>query len=114
MLVADLINNFAQKKTEHDEDYPVSHDDSEIHAERNGNLERHEASKIEDRAQCRRCLEILETRRNLWRQWSYFAGITDKRKKQAEQRISKRFIMYVPGVHKVASKNTQKACRCRN
>ena len=39
---------------------------------------------------------------------SMLQGITEEIKKQAEQRINSRFIMYVPGVHNVALKNTQK------
>ena len=49
ILIADVINYCAQKKTETVEYCLVSHHDSEIHAAENGNLERHEASKIEDR-----------------------------------------------------------------
>ena len=44
-MVADLINNHAQEKTEHVEYYLVSHNESENHAEGNGNLERREVSK---------------------------------------------------------------------
>ena len=50
VLIADLINNFAQK-TGNVEYCLVSHDDSEIHAKQHGNLERHEVSKIENRVQ---------------------------------------------------------------
>ena len=37
-----------ERQVEH---HHMSHQDSEIHAEQKGNLERHEASKIEDRVQ---------------------------------------------------------------
>ena len=55
MLIADLIKNFAQQKRGNVDD-PMSHNDSEIHAARRGNLERPEVSKSEDRLRCRRCL----------------------------------------------------------
>ena len=54
-MIADLIKNCAQEKTEKVEYYPVSHQDSEMHAEQNGNLERHEVSKIEHCVQCQKC-----------------------------------------------------------
>ena len=95
MLIADLIINYAQKKTEHVEYYPVSHNDSEIHAEQNGNLKRHEISKIEGRVQCRRCLRYSRPGETFLRLWTYVASTTDEIKKQADQRISSRFIMYV-------------------
>ena len=50
-LIADLINNYAQKKAERVEYYPVSHSASDVHAERNGNLERAKhASDTSDQA----------------------------------------------------------------
>ena len=56
MLIADLINNYAQQKTATVEYFFGSHNDLEIRAEHNGNLERPEVSKIEDGVCCqRRC-----------------------------------------------------------
>ena len=55
-IIADSIKNYAREKNEKVENYLVSHQDSEIHAEQNGSLERHEASKIEDRVSCPKCL----------------------------------------------------------
>ena len=73
-MIADLINNYAQTKTEHVEYYPVSRHDSEIHAEQNGNMERHEVSKIEDRGAMPMVPRILWTKRNISRLWSYVTG----------------------------------------
>ena len=56
MLIADSIKNYAQQNTRHVEHCPVSLDESDIHAARNDNLERHEVLKVEDRMRCRKCL----------------------------------------------------------
>ena len=111
MLIADLIKNYAQKKTQNVEHYPVSFTDSESHAEQNGNLERHEVSKIEDRVQCRRCLRYQRPGETFCGCGRMLQGITDEVKKQAEQRSSSRYIMYVPGIHDIALKNTQRSRR---
>ena len=99
MLIADVTKNCAQKKAEHVEYYPVTYNDSENHAEEKCNLERHAVSLIEDRVQCPKCLRY-------WRPGETFCGcglllqgITDELKKQAEQRINSRYIMYVPDIH---------------
>ena len=56
-MIADLIKNYALEKTQKKVVYnPVSHQDSANHAEQDGNLKRHEVSKIEDRVQCQKCL----------------------------------------------------------
>ena len=57
VLIADLINNYVQKKTEHVEYYSVAHNDAEIHS----GTKRQPGTacsfpKLEDRSQCRRCL----------------------------------------------------------
>ena len=112
MLVADLIKNYSRKQTEHVEYYPVSHDDSETHAEQNGNLERLEVSKIEDRVQRQTCLDIPETKRNISCGCGRMLhGITEKVKKQAEQRNSSRYMMYVPGTDDSVLKKTQRGQR---
>ena len=49
-MFVDLIKNNAQEQTEDVEYCPVSRNDSEIHAEQNGNLERHDTFK--DRGSC--------------------------------------------------------------
>ena len=104
-----MIKNYAQKKTQNVEYYPVSFTDSESHAEQNGNLERHEVSKIEERVQCRRCLRYQRPRETFCGcDFCLLQGIIDEVKKQAEQRSSSRYIMYVPGIHDIALKNTQK------
>ena len=41
-------------------------------------------------------------------------GITEEVKKQAEQRINSRLIMYVPGIHTLALNNTQSDRRYGN
>ena len=61
MMIADLIENYAQEKTD------ASHNDSEIHAERKGNLERHEVSKNEGSCAMPKMPKIPETRRNILR-----------------------------------------------
>ena len=40
-------------------------------------------------------------------------GVTEEIKKQAEQRINRRFIMYVRGLHQLALKITQRGRRLR-
>ena len=99
MLTADLINNYAQKKTEHVEYYPVSHDVSEVHAKQNGNLERHEVSKIEDRVQCQRCQRYQRPGETFCGCGRMLQGITEEVKKQAEQRISSRPTTHVLVTH---------------
>ena len=46
------MKNDSQKNAVRVNYHFVSHRVSEIHAEQNGNLERHEVSQIEDRVQC--------------------------------------------------------------
>ena len=87
--------------------YPVSHQDSVIHAEQNDKLERHEVSKIEDRVQCQKCSRYRDQAKHFCGCGRMLKGITKEVKKQAEQRISSRFIMYVRGIHDLALKNTQ-------
>ena len=61
----------------------VSHQDSEIHAEQKGNLERHEASKIDDRVRWPSFfVEKPKTRRHILRLWS-FAAMYCRRGKDA-------------------------------
>ena len=108
MMIVEVINHYAQEKTGHVEYYPGAHDDSEIHAEQNGNLERHEISKIEDRVRCRRFLRYSRPSETFSRCGRMLQGTTDQVEKQAEQRISSRCIKYVPG-HDSAKKKTQRA-----
>ena len=76
-MLNDLIKIYSQKNAEKVDYYPVTHRDSEIHAEQSGNLERHEVSKIVDLVQSKMCFRSQEV-----------------------GRIISRFIMYVLGVHK--------------
>ena len=79
-----------------------------IHAEHNGNMERHEVSKIEDRVQCRRCPRNSRPGETLCGCGRVLQGITEEVRKQAEQRISSRLIMYVPGMeHLKTRKNSE-------
>ena len=70
-------------------------------------LERHEVLKIEDRVQCRMCFAHQRQGETCCIGGIILQGITEEVKKQAEQRINCRFIMYVPGIHKLALKNNQ-------
>ena len=81
MRIADLINNYAQQKTGNVQYYPVSPNDSEIHAARHGKLERREVSKIEDGVRCPRYSRRSETFFG-WGRMSQ--GITNEVRKQAE------------------------------
>ena len=81
MLIAYLMKNYAQKKTETVEYYPMSQHDSEIHAIQNGNLERHEVSEIEDRVQCRRCLRYHRPGETCCGYGRFLQCITEKAKK---------------------------------
>ena len=65
-------------------------------------LERHEISKIEDRVQCQRCLRYHRPGKVFCGYGLMLHGITKEVKKQAEQRIGSRYIMYVPTIHDVA------------
>ena len=98
-LIADFINNYVQKKTEQVEYYLVSHHDLGIHAEQNDNLERHETSKIEDRVQSLKHLRYRRPGEQHCGCGRVLHGITEEVKKQAEQRVSSRFIMYVLGTN---------------
>ena len=95
------------RKSENVECYLVSYYGPEIHAEQSGNLERREVSKIEDRVPCQRC-----PRKGPGETFcgcgSLLQGITKKVDKQTEQRISSRYIMYVPGIHDLELKQTQR------
>ena len=102
MLIADLIKNHAYQKTGNVEYHPVSLDGSEIHAARNGNLERHEVFKIVDRVQCRNWLRHSRPRETYCGCGRMLQGITDEVWKQAEQRISSRFIVYALGFYDLA------------
>ena len=89
----------------------MSHHDSEIHALQNGNLERHEVW-IEDRVQCRRCLRYHRPGETCCGYGRFFAmHHRQGQKKQAEQRISSRYIMYVLSIHDLALKNTHRGRR---
>ena len=96
------------EKTEPVGYYPVSHNDSEIHAEQNGNLERHEISKVEGRVQCQRCQRNQRPGGTLCGCSRMLQGIAEEVMMQAEQRISSRHIKYVTGTNDLALKNTQK------
>ena len=88
--------------------YPVSHQDSETHAGQNGNLERHEVSKIEDRVQCQICLRYQRPGETYCGCGRMLLGITDEVKTQAEQRLSSRYIMYVPDIYDLVLKSYPK------
>ena len=97
-MIADLIKNYAQKKTEHVEYYLVSYQDSQIHAEQSGNLERQEVSKIEDLVQCPKCFWYERRGETCCGCGRTLQGITEEVKNQEEQRINSRITMYVPTV----------------
>ena len=65
----DLINNSAQTHAARVDYYPVSHQDSEFHAEQNGNLQRHEVSMIEDRVQCQICFLNIKDQAKILYLW---------------------------------------------
>ena len=90
---------------------PWSHRHSESHALQNGNLERHEVSKIEDRVHCQICFKYLKASETFCTCARMLQGVTEEVKKQAEQRVNSRFITYVPGIHNSALKNTQRGGR---
>ena len=86
----------------------VPYRDSENHAPQNGELERHEVLNIEDRVQCHTCFKDRRPGEIFCTCGSILEGITAEVKKRAEQRISSRFIIYVPGIHRLSLKNIQK------
>ena len=88
--------------------YFVSHRESEIHALQNGNLERCEVLKIADRVQYQMCFTYQRPREPCCTCGSLLQGITEGIKKQAGQRINSRLFIYVPGIHMLALKNTQR------
>ena len=83
-MITDLINNYPQKMQ---------------HTIQKGNLERHEVSKIEDRVQCQKCFKYQRPGETFVLVNACYKAFTEEVKKQAEQRISSRFIMRVPGIH---------------
>ena len=93
----DFIKNHSQKNAEKVDYYTVPQRDAENHALQNGNLERHEVLKIEDRVQCHTGFRYQRPGETFRTCRSILQGITAEVKKQAEQRINSRFIMYVPG-----------------
>ena len=74
MLIADLIKDHAKKKKENVEYGLVSHNDPKIHAEQNGNQERHKVSKDLGSCAMPKMPEILKTMRNIFRLWFHVAG----------------------------------------
>ena len=56
-MIHDLIKNYSQENAARVQYDPASHGGSEIHAEQNDSLERHEASQIEERVQRHICLK---------------------------------------------------------
>ena len=63
------------------------------------NLERDAVSKIEDRVRCRKCWIYQRLGLTFCGQGRMLTDITEEVKKQTEQRISSRYIMYVPDIH---------------
>ena len=61
--------------------------------------------KIEGCVQRKKVIQISKT---FGTSGSILQGISEEVKKQAEQRINSRFIMYVSGVHNKALKNNQR------
>ena len=62
--------------------------------------------KIEDRVRCPNMRQISKTRRDIFcTSGSMLRGITEEVKKQAEQRMNSRFIMYVTKFHLSALQN---------
>ena len=100
-----------RQKIEHNH---ASHPDSEIRDEQTATLERHEMSKMEDRVQCPKWCRYSRPVETCCGCGRMLQGLTKEVKKQAEQRISSRFIMYVLGIHKSALKNIQGSRRCGN
>ena len=88
MLIANFIKNHAMQATGSVEYYPMSL----------GNLERPEVLKIEDCVQRRKCLEFSKPGETYCGCGRVLQGTGDKVRKQAEQRISSRFTIYVPGI----------------
>ena len=93
-MINDLIKNYSKKHAEKVDYFPVSHRDSETHALRDGNLERHEVSKTEDRVRWPMCFKYQGPGETFWTCGRKLHGITQEVKKQAEQRMNSRFIMY--------------------
>ena len=66
---------------------PVSYRDSETHALQNGNLERHEVFKIDDRVQCQICFKYQRPGETFCACGCILECINEEVKKQAEQSI---------------------------
>ena len=64
--------------------------------QKKGNVEYHLLSRA-DGVQCPKCLRF-----------QMLQGITEEVKEEAELRISSPYIVYVPGIHDLAVKNTQR------
>ena len=64
--------------------------------------QRQEVLKVEDRVRCQPCFKYQRQSETLCTCGSSRQGITEEVKKQTDQRINGRFIMYVPSVHNLA------------
>ena len=58
-------------------------------------------------------LQISATWRHIWLLWSCATRINEEVRKQAGQRISNRFITYVPDIHELAMQKTSRGRRHR-
>ena len=94
-MINDLINNYSQKNAQKVDYCRVPCPDSENHALQNGNLKRHEVSKIQDRVRCKKIFKYQRPGETFCTCGIVRQGITAEVKKQAEQRISSRFIMNI-------------------
>ena len=111
-MINNLIKNYSQKNAETVGDYPASHRDAEIHALQNGNLQRPEVSKIEDRVQCQTRVKYQKSRRDFFVLVETCCKALPRRSSSRQkQRINSRFIMYVPGIHNTALRKIQRG-RC--
>ena len=70
-MINDLMMNYLQKDTEKVDYYLVPQRDSANHVPQNGNSERHDVFKIEDRVQCHTCSKYSKTRREMLYLWKY-------------------------------------------
>ena len=113
-MINDLIKNCSQNNAESVDYFRVSRRGSETHALQNGNLERLEVFKIEDRVQCQVCFKYQRPGATFCTCGSMLQGISEEVTKQAEQRINSRFIKYVRGILKLALKITQVGRRYGN
>ena len=109
--VHDLIQNSSQTNAARVDYYPVSHRDSEIDAEQNGNLERHEVQRSKIVFNAKYASNVKDQAKHFVLVAACDKALPRRSRSMQSKRTSSGFIMYVPCIHDLAWKNTQRCQR---